>query len=47
MMHDSRLQMRVVHQLMYAAGNVDHADSQRQAAISLEVLPGLEGCTAT
>ena len=29
--------MRVVHNLMYAAGNADYADSMRQAAISLEV----------
>ncbi|KAK2138580.1 hypothetical protein LSH36_2776g00005, partial [Paralvinella palmiformis] len=32
------IQLRVVHNLMYAMGNVDHADSQRQAAISLEYL---------
>jgi len=31
-------QLRVVHNLMYAMGNMDYADSQRQASISLEVL---------
>ena len=31
------LQLRVVHNLMYAMGNMDYADSQRQSSISLEV----------
>ena len=30
-------QLRVVHNLMYAMGNMDYADSQRQSSISLEV----------
>lgn len=29
--------MRVVHNLMYAMGNQEYADSQRQSSISLEV----------
>nr|XP_009859300.1 armadillo-like helical domain containing protein 1 isoform X1 [Ciona intestinalis] len=32
------LRMRVIQQLMYAMGNVDYADTQRQAALSLEYL---------
>lgn len=32
------IQLRVVHNLMYAMGNMDYADSQRQASISLEYL---------
>lgn len=32
------VQMNVAHELLYAVGNVDYADSQRQAAISLEYL---------
>ncbi|XP_064624943.1 armadillo-like helical domain containing protein 1 isoform X1 [Lineus longissimus] len=32
------IQLRVVHNLMYAMGNLDYADSQRQASISLEFL---------
>ncbi|XP_077981110.1 armadillo-like helical domain containing protein 1 [Glandiceps talaboti] len=32
------IQMRVVHNLMIAMGNEDHADSQRQASITLEFL---------
>ncbi|ELT97532.1 hypothetical protein CAPTEDRAFT_120269 [Capitella teleta] len=32
------IRLRVVHHLMFAIGNVDYADSQRQAAISLEHL---------
>jgi len=35
---DKLIQLRVVHHLMYAMGNVDHADSQRQASMSLEFL---------
>lgn len=35
---NSLIQLRVVHHLMYAMGNVDHADSQRQAALTLEYL---------
>ena len=31
------LQLRVVHNLMCAMGNMDYADSQRQSSISLEV----------
>lgn len=31
------LQLRVVHYLLYAMGNTDYADSQRQASITLEV----------
>lgn len=31
------LKIRVIHQLLYAMGNVDYADSQRQASLSLEV----------
>ena len=34
---ESLVQLRVVHNLMYAMGNADYADSQRQAAISLGV----------
>ena len=34
---DNLVQMRVVHNLMYAMGNADYADSMRQSAISLEV----------
>ena len=34
---ESLVQLRVVHNLMYAMGNTDYADSQRQAAISLGV----------
>ena len=30
--------MRVTHNLLYAMGNVDYADSQRQASLSLEVI---------
>ena len=33
----SFFQMRVTHNLLYAMGNVDYADSQRQASLSLEV----------
>ncbi|XP_070563308.1 armadillo-like helical domain containing protein 1 [Ptychodera flava] len=32
------IQLRVVHNLMVAMGNEDHADSQRQASITLEFL---------
>lgn len=32
------IQLRVVHNLMYAMGNMDYADSQRQSSISLEYL---------
>ncbi|XP_060562979.1 armadillo-like helical domain containing protein 1 [Ruditapes philippinarum] len=32
------IQLRVVHNLCYAMGNMDYADSQRQASISLEYL---------
>ncbi|XP_052775709.1 armadillo-like helical domain containing protein 1 [Mya arenaria] len=32
------IQLRVVHNLTYAMGNMDYADSQRQASISLEYL---------
>lgn len=32
------IRLRVTHHLMFAMGNVDYADSQRQAAISLEYL---------
>lgn len=32
------IQMRVTHNLMYAMGNQEYADSQRQAAIALEFL---------
>lgn len=35
---ESLIQLRVVHNLMYAMGNADHADSMRQAAISLGYL---------
>lgn len=35
---DKLIQLRVVHHLMYAMGNVDYADSQRQASMSLEYL---------
>jgi len=31
------LRMQVAHQLLFAMGNVDFADSQRQAALTLEV----------
>ena len=34
----SFFQMRVTHNLLYAMGNVDYADSQRQASLSLEVI---------
>ena len=34
---ESLVQLRVVHNLMYAMGNTDYADSQRQAAITLAV----------
>ncbi|KAK6178881.1 hypothetical protein SNE40_011367 [Patella caerulea] len=30
------IQLRVVHNLLYAMGNVDYADSQRQASLTLE-----------
>jgi len=33
---ESLVQKRVTHHMMYAMGNTDYADSQRQAAISLE-----------
>ena len=33
----SVFQLRVTHHLMYAMGNTDYADSQRQASITLEV----------
>ncbi|KAK3592153.1 hypothetical protein CHS0354_019445 [Potamilus streckersoni] len=32
------IQLRVTHNLLYAMGNMDYADSQRQASISLEYL---------
>ncbi|XP_041063583.1 armadillo-like helical domain containing protein 1 isoform X2 [Carcharodon carcharias] len=32
------LQLRVVHHLMIAMGNLDHADSQRQASLTLELI---------
>ncbi|XP_052258439.1 armadillo-like helical domain containing protein 1 [Dreissena polymorpha] len=32
------IQKRVVHNLMYAMGNMDYADSQRQSSISLEYM---------
>lgn len=31
------LKIKVIQQLLYAMGNVDYADSQRQAALTLEV----------
>jgi len=33
---ESLVQLRVTHHLMYAMGNTDYADSQRQASVSLE-----------
>ena len=33
----SPLQLRTVHGLLFAMGNTQHADSQRQAGIALEV----------
>lgn len=39
MEHAQRLiQQRVVHHLMYAMGNQDYADSQRQSSLALEFL---------
>ena len=35
---ETLIQMRVTHYLMYAMGNQDYADSQRQASIALEYL---------
>ncbi|XP_002741408.1 armadillo-like helical domain containing protein 1 [Saccoglossus kowalevskii] len=35
---EKMIQLRVVHNLMIAMGNEDHADSQRQASITLEYL---------
>ena len=35
------LQLRAVNSLVYSMGNVDYADSQRQACIATEV----RGCT--
>jgi len=35
---DGLIQLRVVHNLMYTMGNVDYADSQRQASMTLEYL---------
>lgn len=34
---EERIQMKVVHSLMVAVGNLDHVVSQRYASISLEV----------
>jgi len=33
---ENLVQLRVTHHLMYAMGNTDYADSQRQASITLE-----------
>ena len=37
------LQLRAVNSLVYSMGNVDYADSQRQACIATEV----RGCTSS
>lgn len=47
-MAEELIQMKVVHGLMVAVGNLDHVASQRHASISLEVsvvVPGREHCS--